>query len=173
MTEKEEKLLREYCARVLLKYGFEFTPDDPVIPALYTIYSELNSNKVGNEEVAKTITMALSKLNPTVYNFHGPGEAWKFKMAESMRWLFLAMGLVVAIGIGFIWWRQNHDVEKASEIISTSNGVQRMLMLSSKKDNRGYEYLEFSKAGKEFTAFWTEYLEVNKDTVRVYIGRQK
>src|SRR5882762_3723662 len=110
MSETQEKLLRQYCAHVLLKYGFEFSPHDPVIPALYTIYKELGTNKVGNEAVARSIKDALEKLNPTVYNFNEQGEAWKFKMAESIRWLFAGACLVATVGLGLVWWRQHNNV---------------------------------------------------------------
>ena len=105
MSEKQEKLLRLYCAHVLVKYGFEFTPHDPVVPALYAIHRELNSNKIGNEEVARSIKGALEKLNPTVYNFNERGEAWKFKLAESLRWLFVGLSAALGIFVAFFWWR--------------------------------------------------------------------
>lgn len=171
MTEKETLRLRQYCARILTEYGFEFSPNDPVLPALYTIHRELNANKVGNEAVAKSIKEALEKLNPTVYNFNERGEAWKFKMAESVRWLFAGASLIVLMGIGLIWWRQHNNVQLATEIINSYSRVHRLLMLSAKKDEKGFMYLEFSKAHGDFIANWTEYHQLKKDTIRVYLGK--
>lgn len=171
MSEKEEKLLRHYCAHVLIKYGFEFTTNDPVIPALYTIHRELNSNKVGNEEVARSIKIALEKLNPTVYNFNEKGEAWKFKFAESLRWLFVGFSAALVVAISIIWWRQYNDVKKASLIIAASKGADETFIRSVKKDSQGYVYLEFSKAKGTVIDFWTQYEQIKKDTIRVYVGK--
>jgi hypothetical protein len=171
MSETQEKLLRQYCAHVLVKYGFEFSPHDPVVPALYTIYKELSANKTGNDLVAKSIKNALEQLNPTVYNFNERGEAWKFKMAESIRWLFAGSCLVAVVGLGLVWWRQHNNVQRASEIITTYSGAQRILTLAAKKDSQGFMYLDFSKSNGNYVAYWTEYYEVKKDTVRVYLGK--
>jgi hypothetical protein len=173
MGEKQEQLLRAYCARVLVKYGFEFSPRDPVIPVLYTIYQELNANKVGNDKVAEEIRKALEKLNPTIYNFNQKGEAWKFKSAEALPWLFGSLGIVIAVFAGLIWWRQYNDVGRAATIIQTSKGVDEIFLRSAKKDDRGYVYLEFCKAKGNVMEFWTEYNEVKKDTIRVYVGKVK
>ena len=167
----QEKLLRQYCARVLLKYGFEFTTHDPVLPALYTIYRELHANKVGNEEVATNIKAALEKLNPTVYNFNEPGEAWKFKMAESLRWLFVGLSVVAVVFVALIWWRQYNDVRRAREILLASSGSHRLLMMAAEKNESGFMYLELSKAKGRFIKNFTEYEEVKKDTIRVYLGK--
>ncbi len=171
MTEKQEKLLRVYCAQVLIKYGFEFSPHDPVVPALYTIHRELNSNKVGNEQVARSIEEALKKLNPTVYNFNERGEAWKFKFAESLPWLFVGLSAVLIVTVSLIWWRQYNDVRKASFIIAASKGADETFIRSVKKDSQGYVYLEFSKAKGTVIDFWTQYEQVKKDTIRVYVGK--
>lgn len=171
MSEKEEKLLRQYCAQVLLKYGFEFSTHDPVVPALYTIYRELDANKVSNDEVAKKIKGALDKLNPTVYNFNEPGEAWKFKMAESLRWLYLGITLVAVMGIGLIWWRQDNNIGRAREILAISSGINRTLLLKAKKDDTGFMYLEFSKAKGKYILNYEEYHQIDNGTIRVYLGK--
>ena len=172
MTEKQEKLLRQYCARVLLKYGFEFTTHDPIVPALYTIYSELRANKIGNEEVAKSIKSAMDNLNPTVYNFHERGEAWKFVLADSFRWFAIPLAFLGTIGIANMWWRQYNDVEKAREILSYSPRVERLLTMT-KKDKHGVIYLEFTRAKSDSIRNFSEFFSVNQDMVKVPLGHQE
>lgn len=45
MTPQEQKDLRSYCAILLNQYGFHFSPDDPVIPALYIIYMHIEGQQ--------------------------------------------------------------------------------------------------------------------------------
>ncbi|MBS1508560.1 MAG: hypothetical protein JSS79_18130 [Bacteroidetes bacterium] len=171
MNDKQEKLLRIYCAQILVKYGFEFSPHDPVVPALYTIHCELNSNKTGNEQVAKSIGEAMKKINPTVYNFSERGEAWKFKFAESLRWLFIGLSVVLVVVVSLIWWSQYNDIRRATLIIAASKGANETFIRSAKRDSQGYVYLEFSRAKGNVVDFWTDYEEVKKDTIRVYVGK--
>lgn len=171
MSDNQERLLRQYCAHVLLKYGFEFTTHDPIIPSLFIIHEELMANKVGNEEVARTIQAALRKLNPTVYNFSGHGEAWKFKFAESLRWLFAGICLLIAISVGLIWWRQNNDVSRARQIIASYSGIYHLLTRRAEKNEHGFIYLDFSRARGKYVENYVEYEELGTDTVRVYLGK--
>lgn len=168
--KSQEKLLRMYCAHVLIKYGFEFSPHDPIVPALYTISKELGANKIGNEAVAKSIKDALEKLNPTVYNFNERGEAWDFKLAESLRWFFAGLSVVTIFLIGLVWWKQYHDVQKAEDILKTSSEIKKIL-LDAKKDENDFIYWEFSQAKGKFILNGKEYVQVSQDTVRVYLGK--
>jgi hypothetical protein len=171
MTERETLLLRQYCAKVLNEYGFEFSTNDPVLPALYTIHRELNANKAGNELVAKSIKDALAKLNPTIYNFNERGEAWKFKLADSLRWLFVGLSVVAAIFVGLIWWRQYNDVYRAREMVAASSAAQLLLNKNAGTTKNGFLYLEFSKAKGKYIENFTEYMEVKQDTIRVFLGK--
>ncbi|MBS1681673.1 MAG: hypothetical protein JST48_08170 [Bacteroidetes bacterium] len=171
MNEREEKKLRQFSSHLLNDYGFEISQSDPVLPALYLVHRELTDNKIGNEEVAKTLKIVLEKLNPTVYNFNGYGEAWKFKMAESMRWLFAGLSIVLAIFACLIWWRQNNDVSRAREIISASSGVHRLLMMATERNENGFIYIELSKAKGRFVENFTQYHEIKTDTIRIYFGK--
>jgi len=170
MSDKQEKLLRAYCALVLVKYGFEFSPNDPVVPALYTIYRELSTNKTGNENVAKSINDALKKLNPTVYNFNERGEAFAFKLAESLRWFFASLGVVTVFFIGLVWWKQYNDVQKAEDILKVSSEINKIL-LDAKRDKNNSIYWEFSRVKGDFILNGKEYVQVAEDTVRVYLGK--
>jgi hypothetical protein len=173
MNAKEEKLLREFCSHLLLDYGFEFLPSDPVLPALYAIHCELNGNADGNKKVAHAINEALEKLNPTVYNFSERGEGWKFQIAGSLRWLFMGLTVMGAIWPCVFWWRQYHDVVKARIILNTAAPLNQLLLNNVGKDKEGYLFLQFNEAKGNSIEFYTEYDKRQDGSVRVYLGKLK
>jgi len=171
MNEKEEKKLRQFSSHLLNDYGFGISQDDPVLPALYLIHCELTDNRTGNEAVAKSITEALEKLNPTVYNFHEADAAWKFKLAESMRWLYAGTSLALIVWGAALWWRWDNDVQHAKEIIIASSGIHRMLLNASNKNENGFMYLEFTKCKGRYIENFKEYYQAGTDTIRVNLGK--
>ena len=167
MSEKQEVLLRQYCAHVLLKYGFEFSTHDPVVPALYIIYRELHASRIGNEELAKGINNAVGKMNPVVFSSQ---QTLDLKVAENFKWFIAGLTIVTMQFMGLIWWNQHHDVQKAEEILKTSSELNQML-LNAKKDESNFMYWEFSKAKGKIILNYKEYVQVSHDTVRVYLGK--
>ncbi len=172
MTESELKLLRKYCAHVLTDYGFDFSPDDPIVPSLYTIHRELNANKEGNKALAKSVQDALTKINPTVYNFNNRGEALLFKIGELIKWVVIGTGTIIIIWICNFWWRQHHDVERARNIIDGSAAITKILHENIRKNDQGYLYIPFEKHFGDSINFFSEYEEFKDGSVRVYIGKQ-
>jgi hypothetical protein len=75
MTEKEQRSIRAYCAFLLNEYGIHFSPDDPVIPALYVIHKEMQLNNTSNKAIASEVKDAAAKINPTVFNFNNENAA--------------------------------------------------------------------------------------------------
>ena len=64
MTEMEQRNIRSYCAFLLDEYGIHFSPDDPVIPALYVIHKEMQLNNTSNKAIASEIKDAAAKIKP-------------------------------------------------------------------------------------------------------------
>ena len=74
MTDQEHKALRSYCAFILKEYGFQLSPNDPVIPALYIIHKEMQLNNQNNKAIANLIKESTSKMKSRSYTFNAPGE---------------------------------------------------------------------------------------------------
>jgi len=172
MTESEHKALRNYCAYMLKEFGFEFSPTDPVIPALYVIHHELMAVRKNNEMLARSVQEATKKINPTIYNFSSPGEAWKFQIAHSLKWLFIGLSLFLIIWILSNWWTNVDNLNRAETIIETSDQIKSSLLQRVKKDEKGYYYLEFTKSSGEQVRFFNEFDRIDNETVRVYLGKQ-
>jgi hypothetical protein len=78
-AEKEQRSIRSYCAFLLDEYGIHFSPDDPVIPALYIIHKEMQLNNTSNKAIASAVKDAAAKINPTVFNFNNENAAYEFQ----------------------------------------------------------------------------------------------
>jgi hypothetical protein len=173
MTEKEQKELRNYCAFMLTEYGFDFAPTDPVIPALYVIHRELRTHSGSNDRVAAEIKNVAGKINSRIYNFSGPGEAWKFQLAGSLKWLFLGLSINLFLWIAFKWWSAKNDLAEAQRIIQSSERINIHLLNNVKKDTDGFMFLEFTEAKGNSIKNFIEYEKINSKTVRVYLGQKK
>lgn len=171
MTSEEEKDLRAYCVYLLTEYGFQFSPDNPVIPALYIIYRHTKSNTEANKVLTSQIQEALSKIKPEEFHFHYPGEAWKFQMAGLLK-LIVCFGLILTILFVGLWqWSRANDVEQAKTIIQSS-GNMGVLLHRIKVSDRGTYYIDFTAPNGDSVQHFFEYKKLDKKTIRVYLGRE-
>jgi len=104
MTDQEQKELRNYCAFLLKEYGFQFSPNDPVIPALYVIHKEMQLNNQKNKAIATQIQEASSRINPRVFQFNSEQAAWKFQMGITLRWALAGVLVLIFLGITAWYW---------------------------------------------------------------------
>jgi hypothetical protein len=173
MTEREEKELRNYCAFMLKEYGFDFAPTDPVVPALYVMHREIQVNRKSNDTVSAEIKEAVTKMNSKVFHFNSPGEAWRFQIAGSLKWLFLGLSVNLLLWIALKWWSAKNDLDEAQRIIRSSGRINAHLLNNVKEDRDGFMFLEFTEAKESSIKNFIEYEKVNSKTVRVYLGLEK
>lgn len=171
MTDQEHKALRSYCAFLLKEFGFQFSPNDPVIPALYIFHKEVQRNSQHNKALASLVQDASSKMHSKVFNFNAPGEAWKFQLAIASKWI--AIGLLVLILLwGIAWyWAIKKDIESARTIINTSENMTHLIKRVS-KDSEGFYFIDFTQAKGKTIKSYTEFEQLTEGSVRVYLGKE-
>jgi len=169
MTDQEQSELRNYCAFLLKEYGFQFSPSDPVIPALFIIHKEMQLNNQNSNAIASQIREASSRINPKVFHFNSPGEAWKFQLGVAVKWLLSGVLALAFMGTGIWYWSMVNDVARAKAIIDASGQVGGFLS-GAKKDQVGY-YVEFTAAKGDSIQPLTEFRKLDARTVRVYLGK--
>jgi hypothetical protein len=162
VTDQEQKEVRAYCALLLQQHGFHFSPNDPVIPALFVIHKEMQTNKNGNEKLAAMIQEALAKINPQEFHFHHQEAAWKFQMGAAVKWILMGVFVVILFLIGAWYWHMSSDVRRANELLGSSKEIQ-MLINRVKRDDKGHYFIELSSA---------EIKRLNPKTVRINLGKE-
>jgi hypothetical protein len=170
MTDQEQKDLRSYCALLLKEYGFHFSPNDPVIPALYIIYKEMQANTQRSNALTILIKDASSKINPTVFHFHVPGEALRFQIGQALKWMLLATPVLLMSWIGVWHWSMTKDLDQARNIINTFENVSE-LVKHVKKNDDGYYFIDFTISKGDSIQQVREFGMLNPKTVRVYLGK--
>lgn len=171
MTDQEQKELRAYCASLLKEYGFQFSPNDPVIPALYIIHKEMELNNQNNKALASQVNEASLRINPKVFHFQYPGEAWKFQMAIAFKWII--SGLIAALFtlIAVWYWSMANDVDTARIIIESSGNMGEFLK-AVKKDKAGYYFIDLRAAKGDSIRNFQEYQKLNANTIRIHLGSE-
>lgn len=162
MTDQEQKEVRAYCALLLHQHGFHFSPNDPVIPALFVIHKEMQTNKLGNERLAAMIQEALTKIKPKEFHFHHEEAAWKFQIGAAVKWILMGVFVVILFLIGAWYWHMLSDARRANEVLGSSKEI-RTLINRVKRDDNGHYFIEFSSA---------EIKRLNKKTVRINLGKE-
>jgi len=170
MTEQEQKALRSYCAFLLKEYGFQFSPNDPVIPALYIIHREMQMNNQRNKVIADKVNDAASKLNLQSFHFNVPGEAWKYQVGIAVKWFLFSLILVMLISLCVWAWSLSDKVQQADEILNSSKQI-RELLLRMKTDKDGYYFIDFKEASGNSVLNFSEYDKINQKTIRIYLGK--
>jgi hypothetical protein len=171
MTDKELKDLRSFSAFMLTEFGFQISPNDPVLPALYVIHKEMQLNNQKNESIASLIQGALSRINPKEFHFHTGEAASKFQRGITFRWGIVGL-LLVSIAWASAWfWSMRKELEKAQTIIGVAGNMEE-LFRAAKRDKDGAFFIEFTASKGDSTRHFTEYRKINAKTVRVYLGRE-
>lgn len=170
MTAQEQKEVRAYCAFLLTEYGIHLPPDDPVIPALYTMYRHTKSNSESNHLLASKIQEALQKMKPKEFHFHHQGEAWRFQMATAFKWVLCAVLVLVLMVFGTWHWSRVNDVAKAKSIIQSAGGMGKLFQ-RVQISTEGIYFIDFTVSSGDSTRHFTEYERIDKKTIRVYVGR--
>lgn len=174
MTDKEQRDLRAYCAFLLKEYGFQLTPNDPVMPALYIIHREMEHNSASNRELAHQVRKAAEKIKPQVFHFNVTGEAWKYQLGAAIKWM--VGGLIILLFLGLIAWylSTTSKVRQANAIMKTHSYLDDLLK-QVKKDETGYYYVDFTSAKRNSKADslhrFNKFQILNATTVRLYLGK--
>ncbi len=171
MTDQEQKDLRTYCAFLLKEYGFHFSPNDPVIPALYIIHKEMKLNTLNNKALSSQVKKAASQISPQVFHFNVAGEAWKFQIGSVFKWIVSGLIVLLFTWLGVWCWSMASDVKKARSIIHGSDNVSELMKLA-KQNNEGYYFIDFTIAKGDSIQHFKEYQKLNSQTVRVYLGKE-
>src|SRR5688500_6818166 len=103
MTEKGQRGISFYCAFLLTEYGIDFSPDDPVIPALYVIHKEMQLSNVSNKTIASEIKEAAGQINPTIFHFNNGDAAYKFQVGIAVKYILMGL-LVLLFTVTGIWY---------------------------------------------------------------------
>lgn len=171
MTDNEQKVLRAYCALLLKEQGFQFSPDDPVIPALFTIHKEVEVLKQSNSELALLVKDAYSKMNPVTFHFNQRGEAWKFQIGIAFKWVSFGLLLALFASIALWYWAMKNEIGKARMMNETFQITAELNKLVKKKD--GYYFIDFKASKRDSTMYFSEFKKLDARTVRVYLGRER
>jgi hypothetical protein len=171
MTDKERRDVRDYSAFLLKEYGFNISPNDPVMPALYIIHKEMELTNRSNKAIASEVKEAASKINPTVFNFNNEDAAFKFQLGIAVRWILCGCIIAVVLGIGAFHWSNVNKVEEADNIVRNSGKLGELLKLV-KKDNEGFYFIDFAAAKTDSIVFLKDFYKMDAKTVRIYLARE-
>jgi len=171
MTDQEQKELRFYCAFLLKEYGFQFSPTDPVIPALYIIHNEMQRNSESNKALVSQVKGATARINPKEFHFHCAGEAWKFQLGIAVKWILIGLIALLFTAVTIWYWSMATDVERARTIIESSGNMGELLK-AVRKDKAGYYFIDLAAAKGDSIQSFKEYRKLNATTVRMYLGKE-
>jgi hypothetical protein len=170
MTDQEQKDLRAYCAFLLKEYGFHISPHDPIIPALYIIHKEMQRTNQNSNALASQVKEATLRINPKQFHFQYPGEAWKFQLGATVKWILIGFIILLFTWVGVWYWSMKKDIDQARTIMEVS-GRKSELMKATQKNKDGYYFIDFTEQKGDSIQNFKEFRKLNAKTVRVYLGR--
>jgi hypothetical protein len=170
MTDKEQRELRSYCAFILKEYGFNIPLTDPVIPALYLIHKEMQSNTESNKTIAAEVKEAAAKINPTVFNFYNGDAAFKFQVGIAIRWILTGVLVLAFVVVGIWYWAMANKVDQADTILKTAGDVGELLK-RVKKDDEGFYCIDFTLAKGDSIQRFRQFQKLDAKTVRIIVGK--
>ena len=171
MTEKEQRDIRSYCAFLLTEYGIHFSPDDPVIPALYVIHKEMQLSNDSNKAIALEVKETASKIHPTVFHFNSGDAAYNFQIGIAVKCLLIgSLGLLFTVA-GIWYWSMVNNIDQVKTIIETSGSMGELLK-RVKKDKDGFYVIDFTAAKGDSIQRFTQFQKLDAKTIRIVIGKE-
>lgn len=170
MTEKEQRSIRAYCAFLLTEYGIHFSPDDPVIPALYVIHKEMQLTNTSNKAIASEVKEAAAKIDPTVFHFNNGDAAYKFHVGIAVKYILVGSLALLFTVAGIWYWSMVNNIDQAKAIIEAS-GSMGELMKRVKKDD-GFYVIDFTAAKGDSIQRFKEFQKLDAKTVRIVVGKE-
>lgn len=171
LTDKEKLELRAYCAALLKEHGFEFSPTDPVLPAIYVMHKEMQLCIEANKLIAERVDKAAAKINPRAFHFNHAGEAWKFQLAIALKWILCGGLILVGISIGIWRWSLYKDIDRARTIIHAYDNLSQLAAHTEKNGNGSY-FIELSEDKGDSVQHFREYVRIDNKTIRVFLGKE-
>lgn len=171
MTDKEQRSIRAYCAFLLNEHGIDFSPDDPVIPALYVIHKEMQLNNTSNKAIASEVKGVAAKIKPTLFQFNSGDAAYEFQVGIAVKYILICL-LVLLFTVAGIWhWSMVNNVDQAKTIVEASGTIGELLK-RVKKDRNGFYVIDFTAAKGDSILPFTQYQKLDARTVRVYVSKE-
>ena len=171
MTEKEQRGIRSYCAFLLTEYGIDFSPDDPVIPALYVIHKETQLSNASNKTIASEIKDAAAKINPTVFHFNNGDAAYKFHVGIAVKYMLMGSLVLLFTIVGIWYWSMINNIDQAKAIIETCRSMGE-LVKRVKKNDEGFYVIDFTMAKGDSIQRFKEFQKLDAKTVRIVVGKE-
>jgi len=165
-----QKNLRSYSAFLFKEFGIHYPESDQILPVLYTIHKDMESNNQTNKEIASRIQEVSSRIHPREFNFYSGDAAEKFQNGITRRWILVGILSLILIWGAFLFLSMTNDLNRARIIVGSSRNVNELLQ-RVEKDNEGYYYLDFSVANGNYIQNFKEFKKINARTVRVYLGK--
>lgn len=151
--------------------GFIFHPMIRSYRPCTSFTCTLKANNKSNEILGLQIKEALSRTKPKEFHFHHPGEAWKFQLAGAFKWVLTGFVVLALSSFGAWHWSRLHDVEAARTILQQSGNVSKLLQRIQRDDNGDY-FIDFTAGTGDSVKYCVEYEKLDRQTVRVYLGRE-
>jgi hypothetical protein len=171
MTDQERRDLRSYCAFLHKEYGFHFSTDNPAIPTLYVIHKELQRSIETNNKMTVKVEGAISKMNPTIFQFYSEAAAFKFQLGIAIKWFISGLIILLFVAAGGLHWSNVNNVDEAKMIIQSHKNIAE-LMRRVKKDDEGNFFIDFKAAKGDSNKYFSEFKKLDAKTVRVYVGKE-
>lgn len=169
MTERLQKNLIDYCARLLMEHEIQIGVNDPVLPALYVIHEEMKKNTQKNQAIADAIRDASKKFNPKQFIFNNGDAAAEFQRGITRRWWIIGVILLLLIWGAALYWSKRNEVVEARTIINAARNLD-VLLQAAKMAKSGEFYIDFTAPKGDSAQRFVEYKKLNSKTVRVYLG---
>lgn len=171
MTERVERNLANYCARLLMEHEIQIGVSDPVLPALYVIHKEMKKSAQKNQAIADSIQEASKKFNPKQFIFNNGDAAEEFQRGITRRWGIVGL-ILLLFTWGADWYRSmSNEIVEAKNILDSSGNL-RALLQSARMAKTGEFYIDFIAPKGDSARRFVEYKRVNSKTVRVYLGKK-
>src|SRR5688572_13268589 len=170
MTEEEQRGIRSYCAFLLTEHGIHFSPDDPVIPALYVIHKEMQLNITSNKAIASELKEAAAKINPTVFHFNNGEAAYKFHVGIAVKYILIGSLVLLFTVTGIWYWSMVNSVDQAKTIVETFGSMGELVKRVKKDD--GFYVIDFTAAKGDSIQRFKEFQKLDAKTVRIIVGKE-
>lgn len=160
-------------------YGTRLSINDEMLPILHTIFFAgkatelrlLETRRLLDKSVT-TIEFLNQKLKATTYNFNTDNSALKWQLGGLLKTASAGLMIIAIIWSLYFWWNASLTRTKALQILNNVEVIDKGLLLNIRLTEDGYYFIESTKSTDSSIAFFSEYEELSKGRIRIYVGKK-
>lgn len=167
---------QEFISSIWRTYGIQLSKNDELFPVIYAMMDtyrttgyDLSSVRQKMDKIETALNYLPSNISKEHIHLNDTAAFW-WNVGLAVRYLIIVL-ILLLVGWTWFFFTDTFQLKKQAEaVIANSAMFDPSLLKNIKVNEKGYLILEAHKVKGDNINFFSEYLEVGKGTIWIFLG---